>query len=133
MKRLSIIIAGIALLIAAVAVPAWARKPRRAARKAAPVTQVIYTGDLAPKVIGYQGTTPLKVTITGGRVESIEPVLPNKETPQYFQRATKHVFAQYVGKTVKEARTVEGDIATGATYSSEALIKNIEAALAAAK
>lgn len=132
MKRLSIIMTAIVLLIAAAATTAWARKPRKAARKAA-TTQVIYTGDLAPKVIGYQGTTPLTVTIKNGRIENIEAELPNKETPRYFQRATKHVFPQYIGKTVKEARAVEGDIATGATYSSQALIKNIEAALKAAK
>ena len=112
--------------------PVEARK-RKSTRKTVPTTQVIYTGDLAPKVIGYQGTTPLTVTIRNGRVESIEPELPNKETPRYFERATKHVFAQYIGKTVAEARATKGDVATGATYSSEALIKNIEAALAAAK
>ena len=133
MKKILSIMALVAIIIATVAVPAEARKPRKKARKAVPTTQVIYTGDLASKVIGYQGTTPLTVTIKDGRVESIEPELPNKETPRYFERASKHVFAQYTGKTVSEARAVKGDVATGATYTSEALIKNIEAALAAAK
>lgn len=121
------------MLAAVVAVmPADARRPRKKSVAKPATTQVIFTGDLAPKVIGYQGTTPLNVTIKDGRIESIE-ALPNKETPAYFERATKHVFPQYIGKTVAQARAVEGDIATGATYSSEALIKNIEAALKAAK
>lgn len=114
-----------------VQLPADARKARKSSRRA-PATQVIYTGDLAAKVIGYQGTTPLNVTIENGRIKSIE-ALPNHESPAYFERAKNHVFKQYIGKTVKEARNIEGDIATGATYSSEALIKNIQAAVKSVK
>lgn len=46
-----------------------------------------------------------------------------------MQRATKKVFAQYEGLTVAEALKLKPDVATGATYTSEALIKNIQMGL----
>ena len=91
-------------------------------------TQVVYTGEIAKKVIGYNGTTPLNITITNGRIAKIE-ALPNQEGPSYMQRATKKVFAQYEGLTVAEALKLKPDVATGATYTSEALIKNIQMGL----
>lgn len=90
--------------------------------------QVIYTGEIAKKVIGYSGNTPLNITIKGGKIVKIE-ALPNKETPQYFKRAATKVFAQYEGLTVQQAVNLKPDVATGATYSSEALIKNIQMGL----
>ena len=95
-------------------------------------TQVVYTGEIAKKVIGYNGTTPLNITIKNGRIEKIE-ALPNQEGPAYMQRATKKVFAQYEGLTVTQALKLKPDVATGATYTSEALIKNIQMGLQQAK
>ena len=95
-------------------------------------TEVIFTGELAKKVIGYMSTTPVNIHIKNGRIERIE-ALPNQETPSYFKRATAKVFPQYEGKTVAEARALKPDVATGATYSSEALIKNIQLGLEKAK
>ena len=95
-------------------------------------TQVIYTGDIAKKVIGYNGTTPVKITISNGKISKIE-ALSNKETPAYFNKAKDKVFKQFIGKTVDEGIKLKADIATGATYSSEALIKNIKMGLKESK
>ncbi len=106
-----------------------ARTKKATAKKAkANSTQVIYTGDIANKVIGYNGTTPLNITVKNGVIESIE-VLPNQESPGYLKRAKDKVLPQYIGKTVAEAKKLKPDIATGATYTSEALIKNIQMGL----
>ena len=43
------------------------------------------------------------------------------------------MFAQYEGLTVAEALKLKPDVATGATYTSEALIKNIQMGLKQAK
>ena len=94
--------------------------------------KVIYTGDIAKKVVGYNGTTPVNITITNGRITNIT-ALDNKETPSYFNRAKDKVFKQFIGKTVDEAINMKADVATGATYSSEALIKNIQMGLQQAK
>lgn len=116
-------------LVAIVAIALAAAMPAQAKKKAATTgTQVVYTGEIAKKVIGYNGTTPLNITIKNGKIEKIE-ALPNQEDPAYLKRATKKVFAQYEGLTVAEALKLKADVATGATYTSEALIKNIQMGL----
>ncbi len=94
--------------------------------------QVIMTGEIAKKVIGYQGPTPVSISISNGRIASIT-ALDNQETPSYFAKAKNKVFGQFIGKSVDEALKLDADVATGATYSSEALIKNIKMGLKQAK
>lgn len=105
-------------------------KAKTTAKTKAP--QVIMTGEIAKKVIGYNGTTPVSISISNGRIASIT-ALDNKETPAYFNKAKEKVFGQFVGKTVDEALKLDADAATGATYSSDALIKNIKMGLQQAK
>ncbi len=128
MKK-TIIIAAIMLLVAGT-VSLDARTKKKTATKKAATTKVIYTGDIASKVIGYNGTTPLNITVKNGVIENIE-VLPNQESPNYLKRAKDKVLPH--GKTVAEAKKLDADIATGATYTSEALIKNIKMGLDQAK
>lgn len=130
MKK-SIIITAVLLLIAgATALDAQNKKAKAPKSKAA--TQVIYTGDIAKKVVGYNGPVPLNITVSRGRITNIE-VLANKETPAYLKRAMAVIIPQYIGKNVKEAIALEPDVATGATYTSEAIIKNIKKGLESMK
>ena len=130
MKK-TLIIAAIMLLIAGtVSLDARTKKSTKKAK--ANTTQVIYTGDIASKVIGYNGTTPLNITVKNGVIESIE-VLPNQESPGYLKRAKEKVLPQYIGKTVGEAKKLNADIATGATYTSKAHNQNIQMGLDKAK
>ena len=131
MKK-TIIIAAIMLLVAGTTSIDARTKKKASSKKSASTTQVIYTGDIANKVIGYNGTTPLNITVKNGVIENIE-VLPNQESPNYLKRAKDKVLPQYIGKTVAEAKKLKPDIATGATYTSEALIKNIQMGLDQAK
>jgi len=124
MKKMLILAAAAMLL----AVPVSQAKTKKKTTKGVAQTQVIYTGEIAKKVIGYNGPTPLNITVKGGKIVKIE-ALENQETPAYFKRACDKVFPQYEGKTIEEARKLQPDAATGATYSSEALIKNIQAGL----
>lgn len=130
MKK-TIIIAVIMLLVAGTA-SLDARTKKSAKKSKSTTTQVIFTGDIANKVIGYNGTTPLNITVKNGVIENIE-VLPNQESPNYLKRAKDKVLPQYIGKTVAEAKKLKADVATGATYTSEALIKNIQMGLEQAK
>jgi uncharacterized protein with FMN-binding domain len=57
--------------------------------------------------------------------------LPNQETPRYFQMVKDSLLTKLVGKSVEEVRTAEIDAVTGATYSSQAVIRNIKRALEA--
>ena len=130
MKK-TIIIAAIMLLIAGTTT-LDARTKKKSSAKKANTTQVIFTGDIANKVIGYNGPTPLNITVKNGIIENIE-VLPNQESPGYLKRAKEKVLPQYIGKTVAEAKKLNADIATGATYTSKALIQNIQIGLEKAK
>ena len=89
---------------------------------------VVYTGELAKHVKGYSGPTPLKITVEEGKITKIEAET-SKESPRYYRMAQKKVFPQYVGKTVDEAINLKPDGATGATYSSKAIIENIKIGL----
>ncbi|MBQ7691120.1 MAG: FMN-binding protein [Muribaculaceae bacterium] len=123
-----VVIALSLLLLATASVsPVQGKTKKKQASKPAKA-QVIYTGDLAKKVYGYNGPTPLNIHIENGRIVRIE-ALPNNETPQYFNRVAAKIFPLYEGKTVAEARQLHVDAVTGATYSSEAVIKNIQAGL----
>lgn len=119
-------------IFAVAVIAATAFAPSTMAKGKTSTPQVIYTGEIAKKVIGYNGTTPVSISINNGRITSIT-ALDNKETPAYFNKAKEKVFKQYIGKTVKEAKNLKADVATGATYSSEALIKNIKMGLEQAK
>ncbi|HAP50400.1 MAG TPA: FMN-binding protein [Porphyromonadaceae bacterium] len=121
-KNTTIIGIALAALVAAGTSTASAKGKTQAA------PQVIYTGDIASKVIGYNGTTPLNIHIQNGKIVKIE-ALNNREDPHYLKRACDKVFGQYEGKTVEQARKLKADCATGATYTSEALIKNIQLGL----
>lgn len=118
--------------IAVAVVAATVFAPNALAKGKTSTPQVIYTGEIAKKVVGYNGPTPVSISITNGRITSIT-ALDNKETPSYFSRAKEKVFKQFIGKTVDEALNLKADVATGATYSSEALIKNIKMGLQQAK
>lgn len=125
MRNISSIICAI-LLLTVVAMPIEAKSKKKSSK--ATTSQVIYTGDIAKKVYGYNGKTPVNIHIKGGIIERIE-VLPNDETPQYLKRAIAKVCPQFEGKAVAEAKKIQADVATGATYSSEAIIKNIQLGL----
>jgi len=89
---------------------------------------VINTTELGKDVEGYQGPTPLKVYIKNNKVEKIE-FLKSPETPKYYDRVKKFLQAKWNGLNVKEAKEKQVDVITGATYSSEAVIKNVQLAL----
>ena len=89
---------------------------------------VINTTELGKNIEGYQGTTPLKVYIKKGKVEKIE-FLKSTETPKYYAKVKKALLEKWNGLKVKEARQQQVDAVTGATFSSEAVIKNVQLAL----
>ena len=89
---------------------------------------IVDTTTLGKDVMGYEGPTPLKVYIKDGKIEKIE-FLPNTETPKYWAAASKHLQNKWDGLTVKEAKTKQVDGRTGATYSSDAVKKNVQLAL----
>lgn len=89
---------------------------------------IVNTTMLAKDVIGYEGPTPLKVYIKDGKIQKIE-FLENNETPKYWNAVKNHMQNKWDGMTVKDAKTKEVDGRTGATFSSDAVKKNVKLAV----
>lgn len=89
---------------------------------------VVNTTTIGKGVKGYIGPTPLKIYIQKNKVQKIE-ALKNQETPKYFAKVKRQLLDKWNGKTVNEAMKMKVDGVTGATYSSEAVIKNVRLGL----
>ncbi|MCR5152419.1 MAG: FMN-binding protein [Prevotella sp.] len=89
---------------------------------------VVNTTSLSKNVTGYIGTTPLKIYIKRNKVVKIV-ALRNQETPKYFAMVKKQLLDKWNGLTLKQASKQKVDAVTGATYSSNAVIKNVQLGL----
>lgn len=87
-------------------------------------TTVVNTTTLTKNVKGFRGPTPVKIYIKGNKIQKVEP-LQNQETPKFFARA-KTVLAKFEGKSVSKVSKMEVDAKTGATFSTKALVKNVQ-------
>lgn len=91
-------------------------------------TYIVNTTTLGKDVIGYVSTTPVKVYIKKNKVEKVA-FLKNQETPKYMARVKKALQAKWDGLKVKDAQNLKVDGVTGATFSSDAVIKNVQLGL----
>lgn len=89
---------------------------------------IVNTTTIAKDVEGYNGPVPLKIYIKKNKIEKIE-VLKNQETPKYLVKVRNALENAWDGLTVKEAKAKNVDAVTGATYTSEAIIKNVQKGL----
>ena len=89
---------------------------------------IINTTELGKNIEGYNGPTPLKVYINKNKVEKIE-FLKSMEAPKYYAKVKKALIDKWNNLKVNDAKKLQVDAVTGATYSSEAVIKNVQLAL----
>lgn len=89
---------------------------------------IVNTTTLGKDVEGYNGPSPLKIYIKKNKVERIE-FLKSMESPKYYAMVKKALMDKWNGLNVKDARTQKVDAVTGATFSSEAVIKNVQLGL----
>lgn len=89
---------------------------------------VVNTTTIAKDVEGYNGPVPIKIFIKKNKIEKIE-VLKNFEGPKYLNMVKKQLLNAWDGLTIKEAKTKKVDAVTGATFTSEALIENVNRGL----
>ena len=92
---------------------------------------VVNTKPLAKDVQGFGGPVPLKIHIKDGKVAAVEAE-PNAESPDFFNRA-KELLNHWQNKSVDEGMREEVDAVSGATFSSRAIIANMQRGLAYAK
>ena len=88
---------------------------------------IVNTKTLTKTIRGYKYTTPVEIHIKGNKITKVV-ALPTKETPEYFDQA-KTLLKKYAGKDIQKAKNLKVDAVTGATMSSEALIKNVQEGL----
>jgi uncharacterized protein with FMN-binding domain len=89
---------------------------------------VINTTTIGKNIEGYNGPTPMKVYIKKNKVEKVE-FLKSQESPKYYAKVKKALAEKWNGLKVKDAKTRQVDAVTGATYSSKAVIQNVQLAL----
>ncbi len=124
MKKRTIIASSVAAMALAVLVSGM---PDNTVMSKDAGTMVVNTTSLTKNVRGYKGTTPVKIYIKKNKVMKVEG-LPNRESPKYFAMA-KAVLEQFEGKSVTKASKMQVDGVTGATYTSKALVKNVQTGL----
>lgn len=93
-------------------------------------TTVVNTTPIGKDISGYGGPVPLEIYIKDGTVAKVVP-LPNHESEVFFNRAADGLLKQWTGKKVAEASQLQVDAVSGATYSSKAIIANMQRGLAA--
>ena len=92
-------------------------------------TLKINTTDLGAEIIGFKGPTPLEISVYQGVITDIK-ALPNQETPRFQQKVLESgLLDKLVGKTVEEAKNMQLDAVSGATFTSKAMIQNIQLGL----
>ena len=89
----------------------------------------INTTTLSQEVKGYNGPTPLLITVENDKVVKVE-ALENSETPGFFKRMTDGgMLERWNGLTIDEALNSKVDAVAGATFSSNAVIENVRLGL----
>ncbi|MBQ3949151.1 MAG: FMN-binding protein [Bacteroidales bacterium] len=92
----------------------------------------VYTIDtttLSQDVKGFNGPTPVMITIEKDKIVKVE-ALENSETPGFFKRMTDGgMLEHWDGMTVDEALSAKVDVVAGATYSSNAVAENVRLGL----
>ena len=125
MKRLMMTVSCCSLMVVALTLMSWKADDTMTKENGMPV---INTTTLGKDVQGFLGATPLKIYIQKNKVVKIE-AMKNQETPKYFLKVKKHLLDKWNGVKVKDAKKMKVDAVTGATYSSKAVIENVQLGL----
>ena len=89
---------------------------------------VVNTTTLSKNVIGYVGTTPLKIYIQKDKIVRVE-MLKNQETPKYNAMIKRKLIPAWNDMKIKDAEKQNVDGVTGATITSDAVKKNVQLGL----
>lgn len=103
-------------------------QPENVLRHSDAQTTSITTTDLCADVVGYKGATPLRIVVRSGVIDSVI-ALPNNETPGFFRRAMA-LTEPLIGQPAEEVMNAGIDAVSGATFSSQAIITNLQTGLA---
>jgi len=90
----------------------------------------VYSKPASNGIKGYAGETPLMVALNAKeRVQKVV-LLPNEETPRFLQMVIDSgLLGSWDGMKLKRARKHEVDVVSGATFSSNSIIRSFQAAI----
>ena len=90
----------------------------------------LYTEEYCKDIIGFNGDIPLEINMVDGKIADIS-ILDNKETPRFLDRVKNAgLVEKFYGLTPSEAINLDIDAVSGATYSSNAIIKSVKTRMA---
>jgi len=91
---------------------------------------VVYSKPASDGIKGYNGETPVMIAFDKKMVITGVFLLQNQETPKFAKRVEDAGFYKnWNGLTVKQALKKEVDAVSGATFTSNAVIQSVRAAL----
>lgn len=90
-------------------------------------TTTLQSRPYTDKVIGFAGATPLEIMLdASGKIEEVK-LLPNKDTPAYVRIVTDAgLLKAWNGLTPAEALLKQVDAVTGATFTSQGIIRTMQ-------
>ena len=92
----------------------------------------VYSKPASEGIKGYNGETPVLIALSPKQVILGVWLLDNTETPKFAKKVEDAGFYKnWNGLTVKQALKKEVDAVSGATYTSNGVIKSVQAALKA--
>ena len=92
----------------------------------------VYSKPASDGIKGYNGETPVIIALSPKQVIFGVWLLDNTETPKFAKKVEEAGFYKnWNGLTVKQALKKEVDVVSGATYTSNGVIKSVQAALKA--
>ena len=86
----------------------------------------INTTEIGNNVKGFYNTVPLNVTVKGNTIVEVE-ILPNEETPEFLDKVKENLLPKL--KNLDFEKLSDVDAVSGATYTSSAVLKNVELAI----
>ncbi len=105
----------------------WTVVQTDGAKKGVLVSSLPYARD----VKGFAGTVPMYIYIDEAGVVRGITLAENAETPEFVNRAYAALAPQWIGKDASQALSQKVDAVSGATFSSRAIIANVQQSLAA--
>ena len=95
-----------------------------------PANATVFTEETCSDIIGFQGPIPMAIVLNDGKIAEIR-VMDNAETPRYMKNAIESgLLEKFYGLSPKEASKIEVDVVSGATFSSNAIIKSVHRSMA---
>jgi len=88
--------------------------------------ETLYTEEFCKNIVGFNDIIPLEINMVDGKIANIN-ILDNNETPRFLQKVTDaQLVENFYGLTPKGAINLDIDAVSGATYSSNAIIKSVK-------